>query len=179
MVHSHPMALLQCTHFFKKYPEIKLVEAADTALVAQQIHENNQLGIAAIAPGLAANLYELQTLATDIQNLKTNSTRFLIVTKAQEALETEKANKASLRFLTEHKRGSLAAILNMMSDCRLNLTKIQSLPVIETPWKYAFFVDVTFDDYAYFKKALSLIELMAEDAQVLGVYSDHLKQIQD
>lgn len=178
-VHSHPMALLQCTHFFKKYPKIKLVEAADTALVAQQIHENNQLGIAAIAPGLAANLYELQTLATDIQNLKTNSTRFLIVTKAQETLETEKANKASLRFLTEHKRGSLAAILNMMSDCRLNLTKIQSLPVIETPWKYAFFVDVTFDDYAYFKKALSLVELMAEDAQVLGVYSDHLKQIQD
>ena len=178
-VHSHPMALLQCTYFFKKYPKIKLVEAADTALVAQQIHENNQLGIAAIAPGLAANLYELQTLATDIQNLKTNSTRFLIVTKAQETLETEKANKASLRFLTEHKRGSLAAILNMMSDCRLNLTKIQSLPVIETPWKYAFFVDVTFDDYAYFKKALALIELMAEDAQVLGVYSDHFKQIQD
>lgn len=178
-VHSHPMALLQCTYFFKKYPKIKLVEAADTALVAQQIHENNQLEIAAIAPGLAANLYELQTLATDIQNLKTNSTRFLIVTKAQETLETEKANKASLRFLTEHKRGSLAAILNMMSDCRLNLTKIQSLPVIETPWKYAFFVDVTFDDYAYFKKALALIELMAEDAQVLGVYSDHLKQIQD
>lgn len=178
-VHSHPMALLQCTNFFKNYPKIKLVEAADTALVAQQIQENNQLGVAAIAPGLAANLYELQTLAKDIQNLKTNSTRFLIVTKAQETFETENANKASLRFLTEHKRGSLAAILNMMSDCRLNLTKIQSLPVIETPWKYAFFVDVTFDDYAYFKKALALIELMAEDAQVLGVYSDHLKQIQN
>ncbi|MGB1044326.1 MAG: prephenate dehydratase [Flavobacteriaceae bacterium] len=178
-VHSHPMALLQCTNFFKKYPQIKLVEAADTALVAQQIHENNQLGIAAIAPGLAANLYELETLATDIQNLKTNSTRFLIVTKEQGELDTENTNKASLRFLTEHKRGSLAAILNMMSDCRLNLTKIQSLPVIETPWKYAFFVDVTFDDYAYFQKALALIELMAEDAQVLGVYSDHLKQIQD
>lgn len=178
-VHSHPMALLQCTNFFKKYPKIKLVEAADTAIVAQQIRENNQLGMAAIAPGLAAKLYELETLATDIQNLKTNSTRFLIVTKEQGKLDRENSNKASLRFLTEHKRGSLAAILNMMSDCRLNLTKIQSLPVIETPWKYAFFVDVTFDDYAYFQKALALIELMAEDAQVLGVYSDHLKQIQD
>lgn len=178
-VHSHPMALLQCTNFFKKYPKIKLVEAADTAIVAQQIREKNQLGIAAIAPGLAAKLYELETLATDIQNLKTNSTRFLIVTKEQGKLDTENSNKASLRFLTEHKRGSLAAILNMMSDCRLNLTKIQSLPVIETPWKYAFFVDVTFDDYAYFQKAIALIELMAEDAQILGVYSDHLKQIQD
>lgn len=178
-VHSHPMALLQCTNFFKKYPKIKLVEAADTAIVAQQIRENNELGMAAIAPGLAAKLYELETLATDIQNLKTNSTRFLIVTKEQGKLDRENSNKASLRFLTEHKRGSLAAILNMMSDCRLNLTKIQSLPVIETPWKYAFFVDVTFDDYAYFQKALALIELMAEDAQVLGVYSDHLKQIQD
>ncbi len=178
-VHSHPMALLQCTNFFKKYPKIKLVEAADTAIVAQQIRENNELGMAAIAPGLAAKLYELETLATDIQNLKTNSTRFLIVTKEQGKLDRENSNKASLRFLTEHKRGSLAAILNMMSDCRLNLTKIQSLPVIETPWKYAFFVDVTFGDYAYFQKALALIELMAEDAQVLGVYSDHLKQIQD
>ncbi|MAJ32715.1 MAG: prephenate dehydratase [Flavobacteriaceae bacterium] len=178
-VHSHPMALLQCTNFFKTYPQIKLVEAADTALVAQQIHKNKQSGIAAIAPGLAANLYELETLATDIQNLKTNSTRFLIVTKEQGDLDTENANKASLRFLTEHKRGSLAAILNMMSDCRLNLTKIQSLPVIETPWKYAFFVDVTFEDHSYFQKALALIELMAEDAQVLGVYKNHLKQIQD
>ena len=60
-------------------------------------------------------------------------------------LERKGVNKASLKFELDHKRGSLATILNVMSDCKLNLTKIQSLPIIETPWKYAFFVDVTFD----------------------------------
>ena len=83
-------------------------------------------------------------------------------------------NKASLRFITDHKRGSLATVLNVMSDCNLNLTKIQSLPVIETPWKYAFFVDVTFDDYEYFAKAKSLLAIMLDDFRVLGEYKNAL-----
>jgi len=88
--------------------------------------------------------------------------------------ETE-INKASVRFITDHKRGSLATVLNVMSDCNLNLTKIQSLPVIETPWKYAFFVDVTFDNYQQFAKAKSLLKIMSEDFTVLGEYKNTLK----
>ena len=84
-------------------------------------------------------------------------------------------NKASLRFITEHKRGSLATVLNVMSDCNMNLTKIQSLPVIETPWKYAFFVDVTFDSYTDFEKGKALLEIMSEDFRVLGEYKNALK----
>ena len=81
-------------------------------------------------------------------------------------------NKASLKFILDHKRGSLATILNVMSDCKLNLTKIQSLPKIDTPWKYAFFVDVTFDEYKDYKKAKSIIALMADDFKILGEYKN-------
>ena len=81
-------------------------------------------------------------------------------------------NKASMKFEANHKRGSLATILNVMSDCKLNLTKIQSLPIVETPWKYAFFVDVTFESYDDFKKAKSIIDIMGEEFKVLGEYKN-------
>ena len=86
--------------------------------------------------------------------------------------EADVPDKASVKFLTDHKRGSLAAVLNVMSDCRLNLTKIQSLPVIETPWKYSFFVDVTFEDYADFEKAKKLLDIMAQEFKILGEYKN-------
>nr|WP_299073494.1 prephenate dehydratase [uncultured Allomuricauda sp.] len=174
-VHSHPMALLQCKEFFKKHPGIKLVEDVDTAETAKRIKDGQLTKIAAIAPKVAADLYNLDIIASDIQTIKNNSTRFIILKKQNKVLPEEEINKASLRFITDHKRGSLATVLNVMSDCNLSLTKIQSLPVIETPWKYAFFVDVTFDIYGHFKKAKSLLEIMAEDFRVLGEYKNALR----
>ncbi|WP_179344155.1 prephenate dehydratase [Winogradskyella ursingii] len=171
-VHSHPMALLQCKVFFRNYPHIKLVEAKDTADVAKQISNRSLKGIAAIASKNAANLYGLEILAERIQTINHNETRFVIV--KQEKFETEKKviNKASIKFELDHKRGSLATILNVMSDCKLNLTKIQSLPKIETPWKYAFFVDVTFEAYKNYEKSISIMQLMAENFKVLGEYKN-------
>lgn len=171
-VHSHPMALLQCKVFFKQYPHIKLVEAKDTADVAKQISEQNIKGIAAIASKNAAELYGLNILAESIQTIKHNETRFVIVKREDDNLEKDEVNKASLKFELDHKRGSLAAILNVLSDCKLNLTKIQSLPKIETPWKYAFFVDVTFVSYKDYEKAKSILMLMAENLKVLGEYKN-------
>ena len=173
-VHSHPMALLQCKEFFKQYPEIKLVEDVDTAETAKRIQEEKLNHIAAIAPKVAAKLYDLDIIASDIQTIKNNATRFIILKKVNKVLPKDEINKASLRFITDHKRGSLATVLNVMSDCNMNLTKIQSLPVIETPWKYAFFVDVTFEEYAHFAKAKSLLEIMSEDFRVLGEYKNGL-----
>lgn len=171
-VRSHPMALLQCREYLKTKPHIKMVEDVDTAETAKQIKKHNLKGIAAIAPSVAAELYDLNIVASDIQTIKNNSTRFIIVkTKNKEIAKTE-INKASVRFKTDHKRGSLAAMLNVMSDCNLNLTKIQSLPIIETPWKYAFFVDVTFQGYDNFEKAKSLLNIMSEDFKVLGEYKN-------
>ena len=173
-VHSHPMALLQCKEFFKAHPQIKLVESVDTAETAKRIQEEGLTHIAAIAPKMAADLYDLEIIADNIQTIVNNSTRFIILKKQNKVLPEEEINKASLRFITDHKRGSLATVLNVMSDCNMNLTKIQSLPVIETPWKYAFFVDVTFDEYEHFAKTKSLMQIMAEDFKVLGEYKNAL-----
>lgn len=171
-VRSHPMALLQCNEFFKNYGHIKLVEDIDTAETAKRIQENQLKGVAAIAPKVAAELYDLEIIHSEIQTIKDNATRFIIVKTQNKALPEEEINKASVRFITDHKRGSLAAILNVMSDCNLNLTKIQSLPVIQTPWKYSFFVDVTFEKYKHFSKAKALLEIMAEEFKVLGEYKN-------
>lgn len=111
-------------------------------------------------------------MAESIQTIKHNETRFVIVKRDNDEIVPDEVNKASLKFELDHKRGSLAAILNVLSDCKLNLTKIQSLPKIETPWKYAFFVDVRFETYKDFEKAKSIINLMAENFKVLGEYKN-------
>jgi prephenate dehydratase len=171
-VHSHPMALLQCMEFLKKYPKIKLVEDKDTAETARRIHENQLKGIAAIASKTASVMYDLEILAPEIQTINNNMTRFVIINKEDSFVDENEINRASIKFELDHKRGSLAAVLNVMSDCKLNLTKIQSLPKIETPWKYSFFVDVTFEKYEDYSKAKSLIAIMAEYFKVLGEYKN-------
>jgi prephenate dehydratase len=171
-VYSHPMALLQCKEFFRNYPHIKLVEDKDTAEVSERIHLHQLKNIGAIASVMAADIFELDILAHSIQTIKQNETRFAIVKRENSVVSVDEINKASLKFEADHKRGSLATILNVMSDCKLNLTKIQSMPIIETPWKYAFFVDVTFETYADFKKAKSIIDIMAINFKVLGEYKN-------
>ena len=174
-VYSHPMALLQCKEFFKKHPHIKLVEDKDTAEVAQRIQKNKIKGIAAIASELASEIFDLSILERSIQTIKHNETRFVIVKRNNSEIPEDQINKASIKFQLHHKRGSLATILNVMSDCHLNLTKIQSLPEIETPWKYAFFVDITFEKYEDYNKAKSIMNIMAQDFKVLGEYINHKK----
>lgn len=174
-VWSHPMALLQCKEFFKKHPHIKLVEDVDTAEVAKRIAKENLVGIAAIAPKIAAEIFDLEVLEDEIQTMKDNATRFVIVQTQEPTHGSDHVNKASLKFQLNHKRGSLAAILNVLSDCKMNLTKIQSLPVIEMPWKYSFFVDVTFENYKDYLKLVKIIEIMAEEFKILGTYKNGRK----
>ena len=174
-VWSHPMALLQCKEFFKKYPHIKLVEDVDTADVAKRISNENLVGIGAIAPKIASEIFDLEIIEDEIQTIKENATRFVIVQTDAPNNKNKEINKASLKFQLNHKRGSLAAILNVLSDCKMSLTKIQSLPVIETPWKYSFFVDVTFENYKEYEKAKVILEIMAEEFKVLGTYKNGRK----
>ncbi|OXG04960.1 prephenate dehydratase [Flavobacterium araucananum] len=171
-VHSHPMAILQCMDFLKQYPNIKLVEDKDTAETARRIQEKQLTGIAAIASKTASEMYDLDIIAPEIQTIKNNMTRFVIIKKQNSFVPENEINRASIKFELDHKRGSLAAVLNVMSDCKLNLTKIQSLPKIETPWKYSFFVDVTFEKYEDFAKAKSLLSIMAEYFKILGEYKN-------
>ena len=170
-VQSHPMALLQCRDFFKNNSSITLVEEKDTAQIAKKIADNKLKGLGAIASELACKIYDLEIIKENIQTIKKNQTRFVILQNIRPS-ENKNINKASLKFELDHKRGSLATILNVLSDCKLNLTKIQSMPKIQTPWRYSFFVDVTFDNKEHYFKAKSIVEIMAKEFKVLGEYKN-------
>ena len=169
-VHSHPIALLQCAVFFKQYPHIKLVESEDTAETARRIYDQNLTGIAAVASPTAAKLYDLDILAAGIHTVKSNKTRFVILKNVYKEFPKEDINKASIKFELDDTAGSLATILNVMNNCKLNLTKIQSMPIIETPFQYSFFVDVVFEKYKHYEKAKKILELMTTHFKVLGEY---------
>lgn len=173
-VYSHPMALLQCKEFFESYPHIKLIEDVDTAEVARRISQKESVGVAALASTAAAQIFGLEILAEGIHTKKSNATRFLILSMTKREPNGVKIDKASLKFELESRRGSLVSVLNILRDYNLDMTKIQSMPIIETPWKYSFFVDVIFEDYPEFQKALEILEVMTEQLKVLGTYKNSL-----
>ena len=174
VVASHPMALLQCKEFFKKHSKITLVEDKDTAAVAYRIQREKINNMGAIASVEASKIYELEILSKNIQTIKNNETRFVIISK--NLLQNDsKCNKASLKFVLSHKTGSLSSVLEILKDCNLNLTKIQSLPIVETPWKYSFFVDTTFNSIDYLNKALRLMDEKSEFLKVLGIYQNKIR----
>ncbi|MCM4157187.1 prephenate dehydratase [Gramella sp. AN32] len=173
-VFSHPMALLQCKEFFKKHPHIKLIEDVDTAEAAKRISEEKLKKTGAVASPAAAEMYGLEILASEIHTIKSNATRFLILGTEERKPNGEKLDKASIKFDLKSERGSLVSLLNILRDCYLDMTKIQSLPVINEPWKYSFFVDVIFDKYEDFEKAISVLKLMTEDLKILGIYKNNL-----
>ena len=172
-VWSHPMAILQCRKFFRNYPNIKLIEEKDTAEVAKRIQDNKITGVAAIASKKAAKLFNLEVLADDIQTIKHNSTRFFILKKkSDDAVLLNKIeewkNKSSIKFITRHETGSLAEVLDIFAKHEIGLTKIQSLPKIDEPWKYAFFIDLIFEDKKLYENALHLINKKVTHLKILG-----------
>jgi prephenate dehydratase len=173
-VYSHPMALLQCKEFFKKHPHIKLIEDTDTAEVARRISEKGSTKVAAVASKAAAQLFGLEILAESIHTKKSNATRFLIISTKKKEPNGDKIDKASLKFELESKRGSLVSVLNILRDFDLDMTKIQSMPIIEFPWKYSFFIDVIFEEYTEFQKAMDILEVMTERLTILGTYKNSL-----
>ncbi|MCK0130293.1 prephenate dehydratase [Flavobacteriaceae bacterium F08102] len=170
-VWSHPMALLQCGKFFRTVPHIKLVEAMDTAAVAAQIKAEDLTGVAAIASKHAAEIYGLDVLASNIQTREENYTRFFVVQTEQNTISVVKKNKASLKIITKHKTGSLTEALLVFARKQLNLSKIQSLPIIDEPWNYAFFVDVIFENIVPYHEAISEIQAMGNQVKILGEYT--------
>lgn len=169
-VRSHPMALLQCKVFFEQYPHIKLTEDLDTASVAKWISEEQIHGVAAIAGISAAEYYGLAVLSDQIQTVQNNVTRFCIVEKDKGQEVQGAFNKASLKLIITNEKGSLASILTLMSENGLDLTKIQSLPIIDQPWNYAFFMDVLFDDLEAYRQTLVQLIERGITVKILGEY---------
>lgn len=174
-VYSHPMALLQCRKFFQKYPHIYLIEDKDTAAVAKRIHDEKSTGIAAIASSLAAETYDLKILASGIQTVKDNHTRFVIL-KKKDVHFLENPTKASLKFVLKDQSGSLGEVLMELANHQVNLSKIQSLPIIEKPWEYAFFADLVFTDVQEYRNALKSIRDKVSSCKILGEYKNNYQK---
>ena len=170
-VHSHPMAIQQCLDFLDKH-NWRIVETEDTALSAKHIHKHHSKHIAAIASKLAAEIYELDMIAPNIQSLKNNYTRFLILQRAEETKEVADANKATINFNTDHSKGSLAKVLNTIADAGINLSKLQSMPIPGSDFKYSFHADMEFDSKEQLNGAIEHIKKQTEALNVLGVYKN-------
>ena len=171
---SHPMALMQCNNFLDTMPNVKVVEHEDTALAAKEISESNLQGVAAICSSYAAKLYSLNVLATAIETNKHNYTRFLVLAQKEMLVDLQKnseINKSSLVFVLPHNKGSLSRVLSVLSFYDINLTRIQSLPIIGREWEYQFYIDLTFSDYHRYKQSIEAIMPLVADLKVLGEYS--------
>ena len=176
-VHSHPMALLQCDKFLENHPHLKVFESSDTASTAQLIAEKELRNVAAIASKLAAEIYGLKILQPDVQNIYKNSTRFFVL-KKQFSLP-HSFTKVSLKFSTSHEKGALVNVLKEFSDLNLNLKKIQSVPIVDEPWQYAFHVDVELDYAAQLEFLLDKIRPKTSSLEILGCYENAIDPIVD
>jgi prephenate dehydratase len=170
-VHSHPMAILQCHDFLDKH-NWRLVETDDTALSAKHVHQHRSKHIAAIASRLAAEIYQLEIIEPNIHTLKNNYTRFLILQRAAIAADAENADKASINFHTNHSRGSLAKVLTGIADAGINLSKLQSMPIPGSDFKYSFHADLEFENKDQLYKALATLKDKTDSLQILGVYKN-------
>lgn len=174
-VNSHPIALMQCREFLNNHPTMKVVESEDTALSAEVIKKNNLKGHAAICSKAAAELYGMKVLQEGIETNKHNFTRFLVVADAWRADEVRKKeatlDKSSIVFSLPHTEGSLSQVLSILSFYKMNLTKIQSLPIIGREWEYLFYVDLTFEDYLRYRQALDAITPLTKELKILGEYT--------
>lgn len=174
-VHSHPVALMQCRGFLANHPDLKAVEAEDTAGSAEFISRNQCRGWAAICNSSAAKMYGMKILEDHIEDNKHNFTRFLVVSSVQKAdflRPLEKADKASLVFLVPHEEGSLSKVLTILSFYSINLTKIQSLPVIGHEWEYLFYVDVTYNNLTRYRQSIDAIIPLTRELKILGEYKE-------
>lgn len=170
-VHSHPMAIQQCFGFLDNY-NWKLVETEDTALSAKNIHQHKNKHAAAIAGKLAADLFKLEIIAPNIHTLKNNYTRFLILRNKDSETEIADVDKASVNFVTGNQKGSLAKVLGKIADAGINLSKLQSMPIPGSNFKYSFHADMEFDSTDQFYKLIKKLKGSTEQIKVLGIYKN-------
>ena len=168
-VHSHPMAILQCLDYLENQ-DWKLVETEDTALSAKHLREHKSKHTAAIASKFAAQLYDLDVITPDIHTLKNNITRFLIMVPAKQKLEIAGADKASIYFQTDHSKGILSKVLAKIAQGGANLSKLQSMPIPGSTFKYGFYADIEFEQKKQLDKLLVDLKLMTNSFKVFGLY---------
>jgi len=168
-IYSHPIAIKQCSEYLERYfPDAKMIENQDTAASGKLVHDMKLMDAAAIGNQRTAEIYELEILDTGLETNSKNYTRFLILSK--HALPNALSNKASLCFEVGHYYGALANVLNTFAENKINLTKIQSVPIIGKPNEYTFHIDVEWDSVENYEKALHAILKNVSSLSVLGEY---------
>lgn len=180
-VNSHPVALMQCRDFLKKHPEMKIVETDDTAGSAKNIKEKGLKGHAAICSKAAAAIYGMKVLEEGIETNKHNFTRFLVLAdpwQAEELSIPSESNKASIVFSLPHSEGSLSQVLSIFSFYKINLTKIQSLPIIGREWEYMFYIDIMYDDYTRYRQSIDAVRPLTKQMKILGEYKEGKSTVQ-
>lgn len=168
-IYSHPVAIEQCAEYLEKYyPNVEKHENINTAAAAKLVREKNMTHAAAIGNLHSAELYGLEVLETGIETNKKNYTRFLILSK--HGNKTAGTNKASICFEVGHFFGALARVLNTFAENEINLTKIQSVPIIGKPNEYTFHVDIEWEDPEKYDKAIHQVLKAASSLSILGEY---------
>jgi len=167
-IYSHPVALAQCEHYLDTHlPEVERIEHHDTAASVEFIKKAGDKSMAAIAGHAAADLHNLPILAKNIEDNKANYTRFLVL-DANGAIPKD-ANKASLVVQTDHRPGALAKVLTTFAEAGVNLTKLQSRPIIGKVWQYRFYIDVETSGERL-RSLIKTIQASGTSVTVLGEY---------
>jgi prephenate dehydratase len=172
-VQSHPIAIRQCSDFFDEFPHLQVIESSDTAACAKKIREENLTDTVAIANLLAAKLYDLQVMERRIESNKKNFTRFLIL--ADKPIGNTEANKGSLSFQVGNSVGSLAEVLNIFSEHKINLSKIQSMPVLGKRNEYNFYVDIEWKNQSDYDSAIRKVLKHTINFTIMGEYQKNDK----
>lgn len=168
VIESHPMAIRQCAEFLHSLNGIEIRESDDTAFSAKRIKELKLKSTAAIANEQASKKYGLQILERRIETHKKNFTRFLMLARRTKG-QTE-SNKASLCFEVANQVGSLADALAVFKTHRINLTKIQSIPIIGKPSEYSIHVDVEWARRKHYDDAMKQVLRQVKNLSILGEY---------
>jgi prephenate dehydratase len=171
-IESHPMAIRQCAEFINSLTGIQVRESDDTALSAKRVKELGLKDTAAIANEFAAKKWGLEILEKRIETHKKNFTRFLILSKRSDG--KIESNKASLSFEVANEVGSLAETLMIFKTNQINLTKIQSIPIIGKPSEYSIHVDVEWKKRKNYDEAMHQVMRQVRNLNVLGEYKKGL-----
>jgi prephenate dehydratase len=167
-IHSHTMAIRQCEDFLLQYPEIKVLALSDTAECARNVSEKKLHNVGVIAGEACADFYQLSIVARNIESHKKNYTRFLILSDQNSAVK--KANKASISFHLDNKPRSLQRVVDAFGDHSVNLTKIQSVPIIGRPSEYTFLMDLEWKNDSKYEKAMAKVMKNTYSFSLLGEY---------
>jgi prephenate dehydratase len=178
-IHSHPIAIQQCQVFLNELRRkgVRIIDSADTALSVKWIRDENLMGVGALGSEMAARMYDMEILKAGVETNKRNFTRFQIITESDKVKELEQIanqtiNKATLCFALQHEEGRLSQVLSVLSFYKMNLTKIQSLPIVGVEWEYFFYIDLVFGDYVRYQQALDAVTPLTEHLRILGEYQN-------